>query len=223
MKILTFDTETTGLPEKNARVLTEDLHKWPHIIQLSYLVYEWDEDVSSSYVSDKIICLSPDVEISEKSISMHKITRERSEKEGILIYDAISLFNTHLETADVVVGHNIEFDKKMIMVECLRNNIENMFCPWKNKAHHYCTMKNTRKFCGIIAKNKLTNEPYNKYPTLSELHEKLFGNIPEGTHDSMVDVLICFRCYFMYVNQEDLYATNTGFYDLIKNYITKIN
>ncbi len=25
MKILTFDTETTGLPEKNARILTEDL------------------------------------------------------------------------------------------------------------------------------------------------------------------------------------------------------
>ena len=35
MKILVFDTETNGLPEKNASIY--DLNKWPHIIQLSYI------------------------------------------------------------------------------------------------------------------------------------------------------------------------------------------
>ena len=36
---------------------------------------------------------------------------------------------------------------------------------------------------------------YKKYPTLSELYDTLFGNIPVGLHDSMVDVEACLECY----------------------------
>ncbi|MAP67384.1 MAG: hypothetical protein CMF80_06790 [Candidatus Marinimicrobia bacterium] len=217
MRILVFDTETTNLPEKNARVISDDLEKWPYIIQLSYLVYEFNEDASSTYVTDNIIYLPPHVEISEKSISMHNITRERSESEGIFIHDALSLFNNQVKKADVIVGHNIKFDKEMISVECLRNNIKNIFCPWENIAKYYCTMKNTRKHCGIIAKNKTTGEPYEKYPTLSELHEKLFGDVPKGTHNSMVDVLISFRCYMMYTHKKDM-CKDRNFRYLMRNY-----
>ena len=38
MKVLVFDTETTGLPEKGASIY--DNNKWPHIIQLSYILYD---------------------------------------------------------------------------------------------------------------------------------------------------------------------------------------
>ena len=39
MKVLIFDTETTGLPEgKNPSIY--ETQKWPHIIQLSYIVYD---------------------------------------------------------------------------------------------------------------------------------------------------------------------------------------
>ena len=38
MKVLVFDTETTGLPKgKNPSIYKTEL--WPHIIQLSYIVY----------------------------------------------------------------------------------------------------------------------------------------------------------------------------------------
>ena len=217
MRVLVFDTETTNLPEKNARVISEDLEKWPYIIQLSYLVFDYDKEASSTYITDNIICLSPHVEISEKSISMHNITRERSESEGILIYDALTLFNLQVEKADIIVGHNINFDKDMIRVECLRNNIDNIFCPWGHKAKYYCTMKNTRQFCDIIVKSKKNDLFYQKYPTLSELHEKLFGDVPTGTHNSMVDVLICFRCYMMYTQKKDMYK-DRNFRYLMRNY-----
>ena len=37
-RILIFDTETTGLPEKYASI--RDYEKWPYIIQLSYIIYD---------------------------------------------------------------------------------------------------------------------------------------------------------------------------------------
>ena len=37
MNILIFDTETTGLPEKDATVFQHT--KWPYIVQLSYVLY----------------------------------------------------------------------------------------------------------------------------------------------------------------------------------------
>ena len=42
MKVLVFDTETTGLPtERNASI--SDLKAWPYIVQLSYILYDVDE------------------------------------------------------------------------------------------------------------------------------------------------------------------------------------
>ncbi len=39
MKILIFDTETSGLPEeRNCSVLSTQ--KWPYILQLSYILYD---------------------------------------------------------------------------------------------------------------------------------------------------------------------------------------
>ena len=38
MKILTFDVETTGLPD--GRPTTEQTHRWPFIVQFSWMVYD---------------------------------------------------------------------------------------------------------------------------------------------------------------------------------------
>jgi hypothetical protein len=39
MKVLVFDTETSGLPsERNSSIL--DTVKWPYILQLSFMVYD---------------------------------------------------------------------------------------------------------------------------------------------------------------------------------------
>ena len=42
MKVLAFDTETTGLPESYNASVT-DSSKWPYIIQLSFIVFDTEE------------------------------------------------------------------------------------------------------------------------------------------------------------------------------------
>ena len=45
MKIIVFDTETTGLPKKR-HGLIEDDKNWPHMVQLAWLVVEAGVPVS---------------------------------------------------------------------------------------------------------------------------------------------------------------------------------
>ena len=192
MKILVFDTETTGLPtERNASILST--HKWPYIVQLSYLLYDSDDNMVVDY-SDNIIKLPDNVKISPESENIHKITEEMSRTKGIDIKTALNDFNDAVSQADKVVGHNISFDKRVVMVECIRNKIIQKFTYNNIRKQEFCTMKNSVNLCKIITHNK-KGEQYYKYPKLIELYKHLFNEEPSGLHNSMVDVLACLRCY----------------------------
>ena len=202
MKIFIFDTETTGLPaDRYAPVIAT--HKWPYIVQLSYLLYDIENDLVIKSV-DKIIKLPTDIKITKESENIHKITDERSRTRGVFIKDELIEFNNTLLEADLIIGHNIEFDKNMIMVECYRHKIINNFTAGGQKNNEFCTMKNSINLCKIIKHNS-RGEPYYKYPKLIELHKYLFGTIPDGLHNSMIDVLVCLRCYGMMKLGRDLF------------------
>ena len=197
MKVIVFDTETTGLPEDyNAPVA--DSSKWPYIIQLSYIVFNTETKEVLDF-TDRIIRLDPTVHISPESINVHKITHERSQQEGIHIAEALAEFAEALTDVDMLVGHNILFDKRMLMAEFHRIGMRN--CLYKKGAAipEYCTMKRNIDRCQLPAINKKTGEIYFKYPTLSELHLNLFKTVPNGTHNAIVDVMVCLRC-FVYIN-----------------------
>jgi len=197
MKVLVFDTETTGLPADQNASLT-DSTKWPYIIQLSFMVFETETKEILEY-SDSIIQLDASVPISPESIAIHKITPERSQTEGIPVKFALANLAEHMSESDIIVGHNIIFDKRMLMVELHRNQMKN--CLYKNGSAipEYCTMKRSIELCKLPATNKKTGEIYKnyKYPTLSELHSQLFCRRPRGTHNAIADVMICLRCYIM--------------------------
>lgn len=192
MKIFVFDTETNGLPsERNASVMTS--HKWPYIVQLSYILYDTQDKVVVEYV-DKIIKLPPGVKIPKDAENIHKITNEMSELNGADIYDELIHFNIILSQSDLIIAHNLSFDKNMIMVECYRNKIMNEFTLPGRKKNGFCTMQNSINICKIERKYK-NGDKYFKWPKLMELYKHLFGIIPDGLHNSMIDVLACLRCY----------------------------
>ena len=218
MKVLVFDTETTGLPQSYNAELT-DFAKWPHIVQLSFLLYDTEAKVVLEYI-DYIIRVGPEVIISPESIAIHQITPARSQTEGVPIVEALAVFEKTLIEADLIVGHNISFDKKMLMVELLRHQLPNFFYFAKGSTSgssstsgissrrdqyaEYCTMKQTTELCALSAVNKTTGKTYCKYPTLSELHEHLFKSKPNGVHNAMIDVLVCLRCYIYHVYKYDI-------------------
>jgi len=202
MKYLTFDTETTGLP-KDRRARVADTDMWPYVLQLSWALY--DGDTNRLTYGDDIIRVAETVDISPSSIAVHGITRSRSERDGIPVGEAIRRFQAAMKQANVIIAHNLDFDKRMLMVECTRNKMRHEFY---NTQIHYCTMKNSVNLCKIEAVSEKTGEKYYRYPKLAALHEHLFGTTPQGTHNALADILICFRCYYKMVLNADVSFRN---------------
>ena len=213
MKVLVLDTETTGLPEgRNCSIY--ETKKWPHIIQLSFIVYDTEEN-EVDIVKDYIIKIADDVKLSPESVAIHGITREISQQKGITINNAFRSFRQHLRSANLIVGHNVSFDKKMIIVESIRNKLH-VFNSISSDIKTYCTMHNSVDLCKIPAINREGNT-YFKYPKLIELHEYLFNRTPCNAHNSKVDVIICLRCFYKMEFDRDLCRINRDFRMLYRN------
>lgn len=216
MKILVFDTETTGLPERNTSIY--DHAKWPYILQLSYIFYDISNNIT--VIRDNYISIKDNIEISEGSFEKHKISREIINNNGINIRSALNDFNRFVNISDIVIGHNLSFDKRMIIVECIRNNIFSGLTKFQgNKKIHkpeYCTMKNTIDFCDLHYTTR-AGKIMKKNPTLSELFLKLFPEevLPDNLHNSIVDVAITIRCYIKYNYNIDICTINNEIKSLL--------
>jgi len=198
MRILLFDTETTGLIPKKTTLQKESLHKFPHVVQFSYMIYDTDLKKIVKVV-DRIIRLDPNINISPDSIRFHKITREISTDHGIDITEVLKEFFDDVNKSDLLVAHNYEFDWAMIQAECMRSNIEIPHIPIET----YCTMKESAAFCKIPSQFKKLNDEY-KWPTLFELYVKLFNEVPENLHNSLYDVYATLRCLMKFRFGEDI-------------------
>ena len=185
MKVLVFDTETTGLPvERNGSIYNS--FNWPYIIQLSYMIYDSETNALIG-LEDDYIDIPTNVMIDPESVKIHNITSDKL-RNGINIVQALEKFNSHAEKVDLLVAHNVSFDKRMLMVEGIRNNIK------VSITDTYCTMKNSINLCKIETTSR-SGEKYFKYPKLSELYMTLFETEPKNTHNALVDILICLRCF----------------------------
>ena len=195
MKVLIFDTETTGLPiDYKGSIYDSD--NWPYIVQLSYILFDCTQNKIIKNVDDIIKVQN----IPASSTEIHQITQEISNTKGISIKEALNRFNKVAKQATRLIAHNIQFDKKLIIVESIRNKIASVFV---NKPSLYCTMKTTVELCKI-EKEWGDGTKYFKYPTLSELHHHLFSIFPKGTHNAQNDILICLRCYYYLEYKTDL-------------------
>lgn len=205
MKLLVFDTETSGLPKKGANF--DNLNKYPYILQISYIFYDTSNE--NIVIKDHYIDVGDDVIISPESYKIHKITKQYLNENGKSIIYVLREFNEFVDKADIVIGHNINFDKNMITIECLRNNVVNKFITYKNNVKFnkllYCTMYKSKNICKILKYDK-NNKPYFKNPKLIELYQFLYPEkeLPKDLHNSIVDVLLTFKCYMKIVHDSDI-------------------
>jgi DNA polymerase III epsilon subunit-like protein len=183
---LIYDTETTGLPiDYKAHV--HDVDNWPRLVQLAWAVV--DDDFKTLTSRNYIINPHGLFDIPVEASSIHGITDERANDEGIDIILPLVEFQLAQELCNVQVGHNVNFDRKVIGAEFIRADMEEAYERGKSM-DRVCTMFKTIKFCGLKNKN---GGP--KFPTLQELHTRIFGEGFEGAHDAMVDINATIRCY----------------------------
>lgn len=180
MKLLFFDTETTGLPPKNARYdLNYDL--FPHIVQLAW---HFDDEYYNFIIKPEGWIIPDNM--------IHGITQEYALKNGKDFDYVIMLFLNHCYEAEKIIAHNIYFDTSVIKANVIRlgdDHIFNLTEQALHKSKRIDTMMKTIKFVGARNANGGC-----KFPTLEELHEKIF-NQSFNAHNAKNDVEALKRCF----------------------------
>ena len=87
----------------------------------------------------------------------------------------------------------------------LMNDRQRDLCE-KLKHKYVCTMNWTREWLNIKAISQRDGEEYIRFPTLNEVHEKIFGQkIDEKKlHDAYMDTIVCLRCYIKLTENKDI-------------------
>ena len=198
MRVLVFDTETTGLPT-DRRAPPSKTDCWPHIVQLAYILY----DVPTNTIvaeSDELVSLPTGVTMSEGSIAQHGISEAQLRRKGVDVVKILADFTRAVQRADRIVAHNLDFDWKVVEAACCRAGVPSAFAT---NPVPYCTARNGVPLCAIWA-DRANGSRFLRFPKLWELHEELFDDRPGHLHDALADVLICLRSYVRMAHEDDL-------------------
>jgi DNA polymerase III epsilon subunit-like protein len=199
--IFVFDFETTGLPPKNIQLNKQNFERFPRAVQACCLLYNTKTQLVEDQINE-IILLDDTVIISEGAFNVHNISMELSKEKGVDMENILKKFFTLLKKADCVIGHNIEFDSMILKTEIFHHFgnkpkfLKRFFSLIQEKMinHGFCTMRNTIDLCAL-ERPSFNGGTFFKFPKLMELHEKLFGTIPENLHDANTDCHVCLKCY----------------------------
>lgn len=188
MKFLFFDCETTGKP-KDYKASYEDVDNWPRVTQLAWMLC----DEKGEILDQRQNLIWPDGwEIPEEPFFVeNNMSTARCADEGQPIYEELVLLLAAKNQADFLVAHNLNFDHRVVWAEFIRAGI-----PPRSGMTKICTMMKSTKYCAL-PNPRGYGAP--KWPTLTELHNKLFEKDFEGAHDAMDDVIAMKNCFFKLV------------------------
>ncbi|MCD5380901.1 3'-5' exonuclease [Candidatus Gracilibacteria bacterium] len=194
MKIFVFDTETTGFINKK----DPNLDNQPQIIQFAGILGNMVEDESGEKYEFKEekridIIINPEKPIPFASSQVHHLydIDMKGKPNFKEVYpEIVDLINS----PDIIIGHNIEYDENMVKLELRRLEKEYEYKP----KQVVCTMNESVYFCKLPKRDEKA-EGF-KRPKLGELHKKLFGEYFIGAHDALTDVEATLRSYVELVN-----------------------
>ncbi|SEL57324.1 DNA polymerase III, alpha subunit [Maribacter orientalis] len=192
---LIFDTETTGLP-KNWNALYTDTDNWPRCIQIAWQLH----DDMGKLIEHQDYLVKPDgFTIPFDAEQIHGISTELAEQKGIQLAEVLEKFNIAMSKTKFIVGQNVKFDLNIMGAEFHRLSVEN---PLQELPVLDTCTEHTAKLCQIPG----GRGGKFKLPTLTELHQYLFGEPFGEAHNATADVEATTRCFLELVRKQQ-YST----------------
>ena len=161
--IILLDFETTGLT-LHPRA---DLKKQPKAIEFGGLLL----DADGKWVEEASIMINPGEPITEEITKITGITNDDL-KDAPTFAEVLPQIERMFRQARMVVAHNLNFDKQILMGELARLGRVELF-PWPKQ--EMCTVQ-------------LYREDYGRNPRLIELYERVMGKPLAQTHRALDDV-----------------------------------
>ncbi len=188
---LIFDTETTGLPKRwNAPI--SDVDNWPRCVQIAWQVH----DEMGVLVDHQDYLIVPDgYTIPYEAEQIHGISTDLAKEQGITIEHALEKFEEALSKTTFIVGQNLGFDINIMGAEFHRAGVSSKLLDLP--VLDTCT-EETALMCKIPG----GRGGKFKLPTLTELHEHLFGEPFNEAHNATADVEATTRCFLELLRQK---------------------
>ena len=198
---LIYDTETTGLP-KNFSAPVSDSDNWPRLVQVAWQLHD---DMGELIEVKNFIVRPEGFTIPYNAEKIHGISTKRAQEQGVDLAFVLEEFNKAVAKSEYIVGHNIIFDINIMGAEFYRTQMETSLMDeksidTKNEGTEFCAIPGGRggKF---------------KWPTLTELHVKLFKEGFSAAHNASADVEATTRCFLELVRLRVINYQRLGYDD----------
>ncbi len=209
---LIFDTETTGLPKRWDAPIT-DTDNWPRCIQIAWQLH----DAMGNLLEHQDYLVRPDgFNIPFDAERIHGISTELASEQGIALEEVLEKFNVALAKAKFVVGQNIGFDINIMGCEFHRLGVDTALASIP-------ILDTCTEVTAELLKIPGGRGGKFKLPTLTELHQYLFGIPFSEAHNATADVEATTRCFLELVKRdiftpEELQADTGYFVEFRKNH-----
>lgn len=188
---LIFDTETTGLPKRWDAPLT-DTDNWPRCIQIAWQLH----DEMGNLVEHQDYLVQPDgFNIPYDAERIHGISTELAQQKGVPLSEVLEKFNIALRKAKFIVGQNVGFDINIMGCELYRMNVDSPMSAMP-------VLDTCTEVTADLLKLPGGRGGKYKLPTLTELHEFLFGEPFAEAHNATADVEATTRCFLELIRRE---------------------
>ncbi|MDF0707634.1 DNA polymerase III subunit alpha [Flagellimonas okinawensis] len=188
---LIFDTETTGLPKRWDAPIT-DTDNWPRCVQIAWQLH----DELGNLIEHQDFLVQPDgFNVPYEAEQIHGISTALAEEQGVPLSEVLEAFNKALQQTKFVVGQNVGFDINIMGCEFHREGVESPLTELP--VLDTCT-EHTAELCKIPG----GRGGKFKLPTLTELHEFLFGEPFAEAHNATADVEATTRCFLELVRKK---------------------
>lgn len=189
-RILFFDTETTGLPDRDRRIRS-DPSSWPRLVEVGWIL---SDDQGEEISGESYLILPEGFEIPRRATEIHGISTADARAEGTRMREVLEAFCRAATEADLLVAHNLSFDMRIILAELIRADMRDLF-PVRPGI---CTMRSSTRFCALPGR---FGKGF-RAPSLAHLHYLLYASTPEKSHRALADARACAACYFGLIRKQ---------------------
>ena len=181
---LIFDTETTGLP-KNWNAPITDTDNWPRCVQIAWQLH----DTFGELIEQKDYLIKPEgFNIPFDAEKIHGISTKLATEQGKQLNFVLQEFNIALAKTTFVVGQNVNFDLNIMGSEFIRTGIT-------TNLNNLPVLDTCTEITATLCQLPGGRGGKFKLPTLTELHQHLFGVPFKEAHNATADVEATTRCF----------------------------
>ncbi len=184
MLFLLFDTSSNGKPA-DYKASVRDTANWP---RMTHLAWNLMNDKGQIIKSANDLIKPKGYELNEGMAERHRLTKSAITKEGKDLKVCVEAFMQIVPEADMVFAHNLALNQGIVGAESDRSGVIDRL----SSADAYCLMQETTYYCALPGRRGKY-----KWPSLPELHQRIFGKSYQNAGHAEADLNALGRCFIV--------------------------